>query len=373
VKPYSLSRPPSVRITQNGFPSNHLSPSPAPPLRANHLDVAATETINGLEDHIAHLEVSHTQISLELDTTRETLFRERSTRRDSTLSTPSQSPEHHDMFGCDDTLKLLKATRAKNAALSRSLDQQVHLNKSLTDDLEVERFARGAVEEEVKCLKALNMAFSEQNRTFASRAVSPQDFPDLGTTGYYENTLYLLRKDLASIHDELCITKRKLAASDNQCCELRKKVSSLQRSITICVDETAKALDVERELRYEIQARLQDAVEANEDLRSKWSADETLTNAELLTEPWERWPSGIRNVEERVSPGSFSLESTPKETGRNFEEMSHAQQLQRRIAFLAEEVERYKSREVDIGMAQRELFIDVQMKSSAYQVCPSSL
>jgi hypothetical protein len=365
VKPYILSDPPSIRIAQNGFPPNDLSPTPAPSLRTNHVELAAAETINGLEDRIAHLEACHTQISLELDITRETLCCECSNRRDSVLSDKPRSPKAHDTFSRDDTMRFLKANHAKNAALSRSLDQHTQLNKSLVSDLQMEHLSRGAFEEEIRCRKALNTAFTGQDRT-----VSPQGFPDVGTISYCENTLYLLRKDLASIHDDLYDTRRKLATSDNQCDTLKKKVSSLQRSITICVDEAAKALDVERELRSEIQARLQDILEVNEGLRNKWSANDTLTDTELLTEPWNGG-HGVQRVEERtavVSQSSLSQEYPAKESGRDFEEIPQAQQLRKRIALLAEEVERYKAREVDLGMAQRELLIDVQMKSSAFQV-----
>lgn len=72
-----------------------------------------------------------------------------------------------------------------------------------------------------------------------------------------ESNQAALRLKLVAAQDKLQVAEQKLVVALDRCHTLSGKVSSLQNYITTCVDKCGAALEVERQLRYDIEARMQ--------------------------------------------------------------------------------------------------------------------
>jgi len=289
---------------------------------------------------MAHLQSSHTKISVELEATRDTLIHERAERASERNSMPS--PSHlvvalDGQFNTGTNLayewklrhEMLCSLKGQNARLVRTLREREECCTTLTVDLETERTARKQALDEIAQLSVANFNLSEHNKLLVDRdaalqigifslitkshpntwmpkaleadlhgahgnAVTPPldggdskthpvefihhliafplqssssdaTHPTPGLSLPKKSTSILTQ--LISTRDELHITQTRLAASVRQCTTLTERMASLQANITLCVDESARALEVERELRADIELRMREMLVENEALR----------------------------------------------------------------------------------------------------------
>lgn len=226
-----------------------------------------------------------------------------------------------------ETLETLKKIRGQNAVLSRSLREYIEKCTSLTDILEAEREQRQHMEEELKRLSQLNFTLFEHNKLLVGRdSALQEDISTLITKSQaddwmrdvLEEELRLarqnspepaqsdlpitsaelvqrreslasstptlshkheslkrrsmaitlehsgpLRSQLTAARDELHVTQRQLIESEKRCTDLTERIAALQQNMTQCVDSSAQALEVERELRAEVVERAGDLEEEN--------------------------------------------------------------------------------------------------------------
>ncbi|KAJ6596881.1 hypothetical protein DFH09DRAFT_1133007 [Mycena vulgaris] len=296
------------------------------------LTPATLELILDFESRIAELESRHTRISVELEETRDALNSERaerrSSRRFSTLSHARFSSVSSSAYGSDgqgsdqndadyerrlreELQDSLKKMRAQNAMISRSLRQKEESCASLSTALEEERSARKTADDEVARLSALNFTLLEHNKLLVGRDAALQedisslitksqadewmrgvleaelrrrgpansdsinevsqpppeaDRPTLGITLEHQGTL---RAELVSTRDELHIAQVRLSTNEQQCTILTQRVSSLQKQLVMCLDSSSQALEVERDLRADVEERSRVLAEENGALKAR--------------------------------------------------------------------------------------------------------
>lgn len=389
------SSPPSVHLIQGAFPSLQsnltqsdfeLSPTPVSrqalrPQRRPYEDSSAAtrELLLGFQDRIAHLESSHTQISVELDLTRDALIGERKERkakheRESNPPPPFLLTDRADTTTREEELTAsLKKMRGQNAVFSRTLREREANIASLKQALEVERQARLDAETETTRLSSVNSTLLEHNRLLANRdSALQEDISSLVAKSYADDWMRkvleaeldyarqigpteldeecrrlgigikpveqgenqnqiassssiadlcnpkrdsssqrtlgitiehpgVLRSALVSAKDELAICQSQLAVSEQKSTLLSERIESLQRNITLCVDESARVLEVERELRGDVEVRLlfasREISELKENLRK---AEAQLEEIRPLAEAWSRKIMEIHEIEEIV-------------------------------------------------------------------------
>lgn len=258
--------------------------------------------------------------------------------------------EHRMHIGLMDTLQKI---RAQNTLLTRSLREYKVKSANLSNALETERNERNGVEEEIQRLSQLNFTLLEHNKLLVGRDSSLQE--DISTLitksqaddwmrGILEAELRQARQttstpqeqDLTAVHpdavvapvaeikaleltlehqgplraqlistqDELHITRLRLVESEKQCDALTKKISSLQDNLTLCLDSSSEALEVERDLRAEVTDRLYALEEENIILLGKLNASQ-LPRAEKLMKEAES-QTEERNDIPNFSPSSQS-------------------------------------------------------------------
>ncbi|KAJ7343497.1 hypothetical protein DFH08DRAFT_228899 [Mycena albidolilacea] len=361
--PTSLSQPMDTPARRTSRP-----PKMRPKSYGGGLTPATLELILDFESRIAELESRHTRISVELEETRDALNSERAKRRSSnrfsTLSHArfsSISSSSHDSDGPgseqndadyerrlrDELQDTLKKIRAQNALISRSLRQKEETCVSLSTTLEEERSARKAADEEVTRLTAANFTLLEHNKLLVGRdAALQEDISALVTKsqadewmrGVLETELHRrgppssestyephpeperptltlehqgnLRAELVSTRDELHITQVRLATSERERTTLTQRVSALQKQLVMCLDSSSQALDVERELRADVEER------------SRGLADENATLKTRLTSLEEVFPDGqapgawIKLKRSSLASSSGSEAETKRRPGR---------------------------------------------------------
>lgn len=223
-----------------------------------------------------------------------------------------------------EVLETLKKIRAQNALLSRSIREFQDKNAALTEALEAETDRRMQIEAELKRLYQANFTLLEHNKLLVGRdSALQEDISTLITKSQADdwmrnvledelrsarqnspeptdpdlfdqrrNSLVSLqrspqheslkrrsmaitlehsgplRAQLTAARDELHITQRLLAESEKKCAELTEKIAAIHLNMTQCVDSSAQALEVERELRAEVTERLACLEEENVSLRS---------------------------------------------------------------------------------------------------------
>ncbi|KAF8212249.1 hypothetical protein K438DRAFT_1751758 [Mycena galopus ATCC 62051] len=306
------------------------SPKMRPKSYGGGLTPATLELILDFESRIADLESRHTRTSVELEETRDALNSERAARRSSNrfstlsharFSSISSSSHGSDGTGSDqneadyerrlrDELQdTLKKIRAQNATISRSLRQKEETCTSLSTALEEERSARKAADEEVARLTAANFTLLEHNKLLVGRdkglqedisALVTKSQADEWMRGVLEAELHRrgppsseyaneasesrpeplrptltlehqgnVRAELVSTRDELHITKVRLATAEKNCTTLTQRVSALQKELVMCLDSSAQALDVERELRADVEERSRGLADENSTLNTR--------------------------------------------------------------------------------------------------------
>ncbi|KAJ7273701.1 hypothetical protein B0H12DRAFT_1090680 [Mycena haematopus] len=341
------SRPPKIRPKSYG---GGLTP-------------ATLELILDFESRIAELESRHTRISVELEETRDSLNSERAARRSSNrfstlsharFSSISSSSHGSDGTGNDqndadyerrlrDELQdTLKKIRAQNALISRSLRQKEETCASLSAALEEERSARRAADDEVAKLTAANFTLLEHNKLLVGRdAALQEDISALVTksqadewmrsvleselhrrgppSSEYANvastpqpdrpTLTLehqgnLRAELVSTRDELHINQIRLANAEKECATLTRRVSALQKELVMCLDSSSQALEVERELRADVEERSRGMAEENASLKIRLTSLEEVFPGGQAPEAWIKLKrSSLSEVKRRPVSG----------------------------------------------------------------------
>ncbi|KAJ7774638.1 hypothetical protein DFH07DRAFT_106662 [Mycena maculata] len=344
TEPPTPSSPPPVRSTHQPFAepltpvSSQSTHDSRPPRRmrpksyGGALTPATLELILDFESRIAELESRHTQVSVELEETRDALNNERSARRSShrfstfshaRFSSISSSVHGSDSQGSDqndadyerrvkeELQDTLKKIRAQNAMLSRTLRTREETCSSLSRSLEEERAGRKTAEEEVAKLSAANFTLLEHNKLLAGRDAAlqgdisslitksqadewmrgvleaelrrcgptnsdsvdrpPQPPPeaDRSALGITLENQGSLRAELVSTRDELHIAQVRLSTAEQECSSLNQRVSALQKQLMMCLDSSSQALEVERELRADIEERAQALADENATLKTR--------------------------------------------------------------------------------------------------------
>ncbi|KAJ6547551.1 hypothetical protein B0H19DRAFT_1379798 [Mycena capillaripes] len=329
------------------------------------LTPATLELILDFESRIAELESRHNRMSVELEETRDALNSERAIRRSSNrfstlsharFSSISSSAHGSDGQGSDqndadyerrlreELQDSLKKIRAQNALISRSLRQKEETCASLSTSLEEERLARKAADEEVARLSAVNFTLLEHNKLLVGRdAALQEDISSLITKsqadewmrGVLEAELRRrgppnsdsvnevlepqpeperpvltlehqgnLRAELVSARDELHITQVRLSTSEQQCATLTQRVSALQKQLVMCLDSSSQALDVERELRADVEERSRGLAEENSALKTRLTSLEEAFPDGQAPEAWIKRSSSEKDSEVKRRPVS---------------------------------------------------------------------
>ncbi|KAJ7219260.1 hypothetical protein GGX14DRAFT_435391, partial [Mycena pura] len=338
------------------------------------------ELILDFESRIAEMESRHTGISVELEETRDALQNERAARRAShrfstlshaRFSSISSSNTASDGHGSepndadyerrlrDELQDSLKKIRAQNAMISRSLRQKEETCTSLSSALENERSARKAADDEVARLSALNFTLLEHNKLLAGRDAALQediaslitkakadewmrgvleaelrrrplnsnsanetsepppeaDRPTVGITLEHQGSL---RSELVSARDELHITKVRLTTVEEECTALRQRVSALQQQLVTCLDSSSHALEVERELRADVEERARVLADENVTLNTRLASSRGLASLEeafpdgQAPDVWiKRSPSPAKDIKRRSLSGRLQKKADP--------------------------------------------------------------
>ncbi|KIK59912.1 hypothetical protein GYMLUDRAFT_44397 [Collybiopsis luxurians FD-317 M1] len=315
------------------------------------------------EERIALLEAQNSRISGELKATRDALVDERENRRierQSVLtSAPSRSSTHtdHDNHVISDhseilyerklrmeILDSLKKVRAQNMSISRSLRESQDNYASLSSVLEAEQREKDELREEIKKLSMRNFTLFEHNKLLVSRDSALQDEisslmtksqADDWMRGVLEQELQKfrqgsplkegytkrevergptpaitlehqgpLRAQLVAARDELHIARKRLEASEKKSEELESRVSNIQRNMSQCLDSSAKALEVERELRAEVEEYARTLEEENARLK-----ESTAEHGPVIDMPISSSPKSMAGAESSSCKATLFSES----------------------------------------------------------------
>ncbi|KAK0459713.1 uncharacterized protein EV420DRAFT_1641910 [Desarmillaria tabescens] len=232
---------------------------------AGDMNAATRNLLLDFEEKVALLESRNKHISVELEATRDALVMEREERQ-TVLSLPAQRPTTLDGQVGDrsailwerklrmDILAVLKKVRTQNTVLSRSVreyqDQCESLSSLLDKELNFKLF------EHNKLLVNRDLAFQRITSSFEPQAPAESSQGCVNDSASSEDQCRCsLRAQLNSAIDELHVVKLQLAVSQEKRVSLAERISSLQRQMSQCVDLSAQALEVERDLRDEISHR----------------------------------------------------------------------------------------------------------------------
>lgn len=262
-------------------------------------------------------------------------------------------------------LESLKKVRAQNAILATSIGEQTENCASLTSIVEHEREERRQLEHRIEKLQQANFTLLEHNKLLVGRdsalqqdistlltksqaddwmrgvleaelrqarqsdgtaspttlegpkptALTPKPDSRRPTLGITLENHGPLRAQLFAARDELHITKLRLGKSEATCADLAERLTTLQHKMTSCVDSSARALDVERELRREGAEREAALVEETHSLTSALNAARTeLDSLKSLT--------GRRSTDALRDADSSSMRSSRPEAKVKFEQFA---------------------------------------------------
>ncbi|KAJ3779324.1 hypothetical protein FB446DRAFT_710502 [Lentinula raphanica] len=292
---------------------------------AGDLAVATRATIHDYEERIALLESQNSRIFVELNATQNALADEREDRRierqslimptlssrssaqiDFHQGTDEQSELDYERKLRTEILDTLKKIRAQNMTLSQSLRESQENHASLSSVLEAEKREKEELQEEMKELAHKNFTLYEHNKLLVGRDnILQEEISSLMTKSQADDWMRSvleeelrkqrsnqgssdddsynshdthpspevsplaitlehqgpLRAQLVATRDELHIARRCLEVSESKREELESRVGSLQRNMSQCLDSSAQALEVERELRAEVERYARDLEE----------------------------------------------------------------------------------------------------------------
>ncbi|KAJ3827934.1 hypothetical protein F5880DRAFT_1083564 [Lentinula raphanica] len=203
-------------------------------------------------------------------------------------------------------LDTLKKIRAQNMTLSQSLRESQENHASLSSVLEAEKREKEELQEEMKELAHKNFTLYEHNKLLVGRDnILQEEISSLMTKSQADDWMRSvleeelrkqrskqgssdddsynshdthpspevsplaitlehqgpLRAQLVATRDELHIARRCLEVSESKRQELESRVGILQRNMSQCLDSSAQALEVERELRAEVERYARDLEE----------------------------------------------------------------------------------------------------------------
>ncbi|THU89507.1 hypothetical protein K435DRAFT_243311 [Dendrothele bispora CBS 962.96] len=292
---------------------------------AGDLASLSRDVIREYEGRIALLESQNSRISVELEQARDALSDEREDRkieRHSLILTSSPPPILPPPTELDghineqsellyerrlrvEILETLKKIRAQNTTLSRELREHKDGSASLTSILDAEREEKEQMREEITRLSQKNYTLFEHNKLLVGRDSALQEEiatlitksqaddwmrsvlegelrkarQDSPSTSTFQSsptpeppTITLehqgpLRCQLVAAQDELHITKLRLQTSEKKCQEFEERIAGLQQNMTLCLDSSSKALEVERGLRTELAQHAANLEAENDSLK----------------------------------------------------------------------------------------------------------
>ncbi|KAJ7063290.1 hypothetical protein C8F01DRAFT_1132374 [Mycena amicta] len=320
-------------------------PRPRPQSYGGALTMETLELVLDFESRIAEMESGHSRLRAELEEARDALNSERAAKRSShrfsTLSHARFSSISSSTSGSDgpgDALNdieyerrlrtelqdTLKKIRAQNDTIARSLRQNEETCSSLKAALEDECSARKVAEEAVARLSALNLTLFEHNKLLAGRDTALQeDISALMSKAQAEECMRTVLEaelqrrtapppietssegfstdDLSSAREELQIATERLSNVEEECAVLRERVSTLQQQLVVVVDSSSKSLEVERELRSDMEQRAQILADENTSLKARLdSLEEAFPNGHAPDAWIKRSPSKRRPISGRL-------------------------------------------------------------------------
>lgn len=214
----------------------------------------------------------------------------------------------------------LRTTRAKSGELSRSLREQELVNASLKVQLEEEHLARIHLETELARIASINTTLLEHNGLLASRDSALQDdITTLMASKHHPCTAIeetsesptITRQELVSAQDDLFLTEQHLLKSQRQCTELSNQVTHLQENLATCMDESGRALELERELRRDVEAKVHQLLSEMAEMRRERDAlRDELHIAGPLADAWKK-KIGFSHVDDSPSGSKRRKPSRP--------------------------------------------------------------
>ncbi|KAJ7582726.1 hypothetical protein C8J56DRAFT_955570 [Mycena floridula] len=217
-------------------------------------------------------------------------------------------------------LETLKRVRGQNASLTRSLREFQDKCAEMRSIIDLERQEKKQMEDEIIRLSQVNRTLLEHNKLLAGRDAGLQEdisalltksqaddwmrkcledqlqllrqkLPDSQQTdkdlelavkhkrdvdqNFEQRSLAItledqgpLRQQLTSARDELHLVRLRLSDSETKCTELTQRIASLHNEMTLCLDSSGQALEVERELRAEVAEKASSLIDENASLKS---------------------------------------------------------------------------------------------------------
>lgn len=334
-------------------------------------------------------------------------------------------------------LNSLRTIRAQYAETSRALRNETTTNASLTTQLQAERTARKLAEVSLADLLLQNFVLVEHNKLLVGRDTALQDdISSLVSQSTADNWMRLvledklrsvssackfgndeanpilrssrssisetphrqegmlacisesfsptteyrstaLRAQLVAVQDELHVTKRQLSVAEQRCDALSAKATSLQEHIFTCVDECGAALEVERELRYEVEARVHALLCETMALKSQAKLIGDGTDCQRMS--MDVWKETSGHAHQMSGIAAAALERCDTLEKENLKQKDLIHELSERLATheglqteskkLNSDIKRYHKKLIALQMKEKERAVDRQLQIKAVQVC----
>ena len=190
-----------------------------------------------------------------------------------------------------------------------------------------------------------------------------------------------LKSRLITVQDELHITKCRLAVAEQRCDTLSAKVSSLQAHISTCVDECGTALEVERELRYEVETRAHELLCETMALKGRTKIAESEFDWKRTSiSPWKEEGGHVyqmSNITAAILERCDTLEKGNLKQDDLIRDMSEKlashEDLQTDAKQLRDDIARYDKLMKELRMKEKERSVDKRLRTKAGKVCNLSL
>ena len=182
-----------------------------------------------------------------------------------------------------------------------------------------------------------------------------------------------VRVELIAAQDKLHIAERKFAVAVQRCDKLSTTVASLQQHIITCVDECSAALEVERELRYEVEARVQDLL-CELAFKTHGGLADTGVIGKTTSGAWKETSSHVQQMDSIAIAAFERCDMLEKESLKQNDlirelsaKVAAQDGLQNELAELKGKVTRYQGMEAELRMKVREHRTDIRQKIKAGQ------
>ncbi|KII88527.1 hypothetical protein PLICRDRAFT_124776 [Plicaturopsis crispa FD-325 SS-3] len=291
------------------------------------------------EERVEQFESNYAQISSELAASQEPFMRPRRNRyllsdrpasmSQSDFDAPISTNGQNERSIKDEYITSLRKVRAQNVSLSRALRDQTARNASLLKELEEERASHSAVTGQVfsspprstrtptQPTASATKPYAKNWATKAADGVrsSTDTSPTISAKSHYNPPSFLngSPRPISASNDtirQLSPTafkaarhaQEKLAISEERCAALSSKVSSLQTAVNTCIDQSSAAIQVERELRFEVETRVLQLLDENRSLKDEKDAMELeLANARPVVQAWKMNSKMFEQIEDMAA------------------------------------------------------------------------